>query len=127
MCYKRLKKYMVTSIYVIVNVPPKSKHKDKPYMNTITQTTRFRQALVEYSLKHDVTKAAIRCKTNRQCVYRRCKRYDGTIHSLADKSHRPHSHPNQHTPDELKLISDMHRRNPHAGLVVFWVKHRQRG
>ena len=96
-------------------------------MNTITQTMRFRQALVEYSLKHGVTKASIRYKTNRQSVYRWRKRYDGTIHSLADKSHRPHSHPNQHTPDELKLISDMRRRNPHAGLVVFWVKLRQRG
>lgn len=96
-------------------------------MNTITQTMRFRQALVEYSLKHGVTKASIRYKTNRQYVYRWRKRYDGTIHSLADKSRRPHSHPNQHTPDELKLISDMRRRNPHAGLVVFWVKLRQRG
>ena len=96
-------------------------------MNTITQTMRFRQALVEYSLKHGVTKASIRYKTNRQYVYRWRKRYDGTIHSLADKSRRPHSHPTQHTPDELKLISDMRRRNPHAGLVVFWVKLRQRG
>ena len=44
-----------------------------------------------------------------------------------DKSHRPHSHPNQHTEQELKLITDMRRRNPNAGLVVFWVKLRQRG
>ena len=88
-------------------------------MNTITQTMRFRQALVEYSLKHGVTKAAIRYKTNRQYIYCWRKRYDGTIRSLADKSHRPHSHPNQHTNSELKLISDMRRRNPHAGLVVF--------
>lgn len=28
---------------------------------------------------------------------------------------------------ELKLISDMHRKDPHAGLVVFWVKLQQRG
>jgi hypothetical protein len=49
------------------------------------------------------------------------------LQSLADKSHRPHSHPNQHTEKELKLIADMRRRNPHAGLVVFWVKLRQRG
>ena len=96
-------------------------------MNTITQDMRFRQALIEYSFKYGVTKAAIRYKTNRQYIYRWRKRYDGTLQSLADKSHRPHSHPNQHTPDELKLISDMRRRNPHAGLVVFWVKLRQRG
>lgn len=96
-------------------------------MNTITQDMRFRQALIEYSFKHGVTKAAIRYKTNRQYVYRWRRRYDGTIHSLADKSHRPHSHPNQHTAAELKLISDMRRRNPHDGLVVFWVKLMQRG
>ena len=79
-------------------------------MNTITQTMRFRQALIEYSLKYGVTKAAIRYNVNRQYVYRWQKRYDGTRPSLADKSHRPHHHPNQHTEAELKLISDRRRR-----------------
>ena len=96
-------------------------------MNTITQTMRFRQAVLEYSNKYGVTRAAIRYKVNRQYIYRWRKRYDGTIQSLADRSHRPHSHPNQHTPEEIKLILDMRRRNPHTGLVVFWVKLRQRG
>ena len=96
-------------------------------MNKITQTMLFRQALINYASKKGVTTAAIRYKTNRQYVYRWLKRYDGTLESLADRSHRPHSHPNQHTPEELKLISDMRRRNPNAGLVVFWVKLMQRG
>lgn len=96
-------------------------------MNTITQTMRFRQALIEYSYKYGATKAATSYNTTRQYVYYWRKRYDGTLRSLANKSHKPHSHPNQHTPEELKLISDMRRRNPHAGLVVFWVKLRQRG
>lgn len=96
-------------------------------MNTITQTMKFRQALIEYSLKYGVTKAAIRYKTNRQYIYRWRKRYDGTLQSLADKSHKPHHHPNEHTSDELKLIENMRKRNPNAGLVVFWVKLRQRG
>ena len=39
-------------------------------MNTITQDMKFRQTLIEYSLKYGVTKAAIRYKTNRQYVYR---------------------------------------------------------
>ena len=55
------------------------------------------------------------------------KRYDGTLQSLEDRSHRPHSHSNQHRREEIKLIDDMRRRNPNAGLVVFWVKLRQRG
>ena len=96
-------------------------------MSKITQDMRFKQALIEYSFKFGVKKAAIRYKTNRQKIYRWRKKYDGTIQSLADRSHRPRSHPNQHTDAEIKLIKDMRRRNPHAGLVVFWVKLRQRG
>ena len=96
-------------------------------MNTVTQTMLFRQALIKYSQKNGVTKAAIRYKTNRQYVYRWLKRYDGTLQSLADKSHKPNYHPNQHTETEMKLIKDMRKRNPNAGLVVFWVKLRQRG
>ena len=96
-------------------------------MNAITQGMRFKQAVIEYSLKHGVTKAAIRYKTSRQNIYRWRKKYDGTVRSLADGSHRPHSHPNQHTEEEITLVKNMRRRNPHAGLVVFWVKLRQRG
>ena len=51
---------------------------------------------------------------------------EGTLQSFIDKSHKPHSHPNQHTELELKLISDMRRRNPNADLIVFQVKLRQR-
>ena len=88
---------------------------------------RFKQAVIEYTLKHGVTTAAIRYKTSRQNIYRWRKKYDGTVHSLAEGSHRPHSHPNQHTEEEIKLVKNIRRRNPHAGLVVFWVKLRQRG
>ena len=96
-------------------------------MNSVTQDMRFRQSLLKYSQKYGVTKAAIKYKTNRQYIYRWLKRYDGTLESLREKSRRPHHHPNQHTEDELKLIRDMRRRNPGTGLVVLWVKLRQRG
>ena len=56
-------------------------------------------------------------KTNRQFIYRWKNRYDGSWDSLRDRSRRPHSHPNHHTLAEIKLIQDMRRRNPHAGLV----------
>ncbi|MBF1130227.1 MAG: IS481 family transposase [Dialister invisus] len=96
-------------------------------MATITQDMRFRLSLIRYAQKHGVTKAAIRYRVNRQYIYRWIRRYDGSLESLRNRSRHPHSHPNQHTPKELKLISDMRRRNPHAGLVVFWVKLMQRG
>lgn len=96
-------------------------------MASITQDMRYRLSLIQYAEKFGVTKAAIKYKTNRQYIYRWKRRYDGTIDSLRDRSRRPHHHPNQHTPEEIKLIYDMRRRNPHAGLVVFWVKLMQRG
>lgn len=96
-------------------------------MATITQDMRYRLSLIKYAEKYGVARAAIKYKTNRQYVYRWKRRYDGSIGSLRDKSRRPHSHPNQHTDDEITLVRNMRRRNPHAGLVVFWVKLRQRG
>ena len=84
---------------------------------------RFRQAVIEYSNKHGGTKAAIRYHLNRQYIYRWRNRYDGTLQSLADRSHRPHSHPNQHTAEEIKLILDMRHRNPNAGIVVLSLIH----
>lgn len=96
-------------------------------MDKITQTARYRQALILYAEKHGVTKAAIRYRTNRQYIYRWRKRYDGTLASLEDRSHRPHSHPNQHSPEEIRLIDNMRRRNPNAGLVAFWIRLRQKG
>ena len=95
-------------------------------MNTVTQTMLYRQALINYANKYGVTKAAIRYKTNRQYIYRWTRRYDGTLQSLADKSHRPNHNPNQHTEQEM-IIMDMRKRNMNSGLVVFWVKFRQRG
>ena len=97
---------------VTVKLLTQNKQEDKPFvMTTVTQTMLYRQALIKYSLKYGVTKAAIRYKTNRQYIYRWRKRYDGTLQSLADKSHRPHHHPNEHTKEELKLIADMRKRN----------------
>ena len=94
---------------------------------TITQIMRYRESLIKYADKHGVTKAALKYNTNRQYVYRWLKRYNGNIRSLANMSTRPHSHPKAHTDDEIKLILDMWKRNSDTGLIVFWVKLKQRG
>ena len=96
-------------------------------MNTITQIARFRQSVVKFSLNFGVNSAVKRFNVSRASVYRWRKRYDGSPESLVDISRRPHHHPNAHSDDELKLISDMRRRQPELGLVVFWVKLKQRG
>lgn len=96
-------------------------------MASITQEMRYRKAVITYAENHGVTQAARKYNTYRQYIYRWKNRYDGTWESLRNRSRRPHHHPNEHTPEELKLIADMRRRNPDAGLVVFWVKLTQHG
>ena len=96
-------------------------------MKTISQIARFRQSVVTYSFNFGVPAAVRRFNVSRASVYRWRSRFNGQTASLQDKSCRPLHHPNQHTEQELKLIRDMRRRNPNAGLVVFWVKLRKRG
>jgi transposase InsO family protein len=96
-------------------------------MKSITQDIKFRLSLIRYAEKHGVTKAAVKYQVTRQYVYFWRRRYDGTADSLRYRSRKPHHHPNEHTPEEIKQIRDMRRRNAGDGLVVFWVKLRQRG
>jgi len=91
-------------------------------MNNITQDLYFKQSIVEYSLKHGVTAAAIRYKQHRKTIYRWREKYDGTVKSLANKSRKPHSHPKQHTQEELTKIKRFKSHNKADGIVVLWVK-----
>lgn len=95
-------------------------------MTCITQDMRFRLS-IKYANKYGVTKAAIRYKTNRQYSYRWKRRFDDSFESLRDRSRCPTIIRNQHSGEEIKLITDMRRHNPGTGLVIFWVKLRQRG
>ena len=88
---------------------------------------RYRESLIKYADQHGVSKASRVYNTNRQYIYRWKNRYDGNIRSLENKSKRPKSHPNQHTQDEIKLIKDMFKKNKDTGLVVLWVKLKQKG
>lgn len=96
-------------------------------MAILTQDVLFKQAIMRYTQRSGVTKAACRYKVTRQWIYYWLRKYDGTLESLHEKSRKPHSHPNQHTEEELTLITNMRRRNGDTGLVDFWVKLRQRG
>lgn len=96
-------------------------------MNSITQDILYKQSVVKYSYRNGVTKAAIKFKMHRKTIYRWREKYDGTAKSLKNKSRRPHSHPNQHTQEEIKLIKDYKYKNKDTGLVVLWVKLRKAG
>ena len=94
---------------------------------SITQDMAYRQSLMKYAEKYGVSRASRRYNKSRSYIYFWKARWDGSAESLACQSRRPHSHPNQHTQAELKLLRDMRRRNPHLGMVELWHRLRQRG
>ena len=94
---------------------------------SITQDMAYRQSLMKYAEKYGVSRASRKYNKSRSYIYFWKARWDGTPESLACQSRRPHSHPNQHTEAELKLIRDMRRRNPRLGMVELWHRLRQRG
>ena len=94
---------------------------------SITQDMAYRQSLMKYAEKYGVSRASRKYNKSRSYIYFWRARWDGSVESLACRSRRPHSHPNQHTEAELKLIRDMRRRNPQIGLVELWHRLKQRG
>ena len=94
---------------------------------SITQDMAYRQSLMKYAEKYGVSRASRKYNKSRSYIYFWRARWDGRAESLASQSRRPHSHPNQHTEAELKLIRDMRRRNPNLGMVELWHRLRQRG
>ncbi|NMB34383.1 MAG: transposase [Clostridium sp.] len=89
----------------------------------ITEEMKLRHRAVKYAIKYNNNaKAARRYHTSRQQIQRWRNKYDGTVHSLANKSTRPHSHPNQHREEELDLIKHKHRYHGHEGLAQVYRK-----
>lgn len=63
--------------------------------------------MLRYAKNHTVTKTCIRYEVSRKIFYKWKNRYDGTLESLKDRSHRPHSSPRGHTEEEKKLIKQV--------------------
>ena len=96
-------------------------------MNSITSEAHFRQRVVKYSLKNGVTAASIRFKRSRQAIYEWRARWDGkSWKSLVERSHRPHHHPAEHTPEEKAMIL---RRYPRYkdDMMMLWDSLRKSG
>lgn len=79
-------------------------------MNRITQEAKKRQGVVKYAEKHGKRAAVRQYGVSLSSVKRWVKRYDGTWQSLAERSHRPHSHPRQHTAEEEQAIRDFYAK-----------------
>ena len=94
---------------------------------SITQDIAYRQSLMKYAEQYGVSRASRKYNKSRSYIYFWKQRWDGSVASLTCQSRRPHSHPNQHTEAELKLIRDMRRRNPELGMIELWHRLRLRG
>ena len=94
---------------------------------SITQAMAYRLSLMKYAEKYGVSRASRKNNRSRTYIYFWKARWNGTVESLACQSLRPHSHPNQHTEAELKLIRDMRRRNPDLGMLELWYRLKKRG
>lgn len=96
-------------------------------MNYNNQLIAYRESVVKYSYAHTVKAASIRFNQAERTIYYWRRMYNGNKKSLAPKSTRPHKHPAQHTEAEIQKIKNSIRRSPHDGLVVRWIKLRERG
>lgn len=73
-------------------------------MNIITQEAKKRQAVVKLAIRKGKSFASRMYGVSLSSVKRWWKRYDGTWQSLAERSHRPKSHPKRHTAEEETVI-----------------------
>lgn len=80
-------------------------------MNRITQEAYKRQAVVKTAQRKGKTYASRMYGVSLSSVKRWCRRYDGSWQSLKEKSHRPNSHPYQHTAREEEMIREAVRQS----------------
>jgi transposase len=87
-------------------------------MASIRQMAQFRLRVLKQAMRTGNTSAVARQhRVSRQSVHRWMARYDGTLESLMDRSHRPRWHPSQHTKQEIDLVLRVWRHNRRLGLV----------
>ena len=94
-------------------------------MDIIAQDAHARQGILEYSFKHGITEASRRYGVSRMSIYRWKKRYDGTYHSLEERSHRPKHCPKEQSKEEYALIE---RHFPYYDdMIMLWDKLCEKG
>lgn len=95
--------------------------KEKRYLPHDINTRKY--AVEMYRNCGDIDYVCRKYHISRISLWRWNKKYDGTLESIGDKSHRPISrHPNAHTNQEIRWIRNYVRRNPKITLCELWVK-----
>jgi len=97
-------------------------------MDIIAQNAYHRQRMLKYFFKNgSATETAIRFKVSRKTVYKWLNRYDGTLESLKDRSHKPHNSPKSQTEDEVNLVKRIWCRDKGGDKLVMWHNTRNKG
>ena len=106
-----------------MNIINENKEKSKRYLPHDLKTRE--NAVKTYRNGNSISYVLRKYHISRTSLYRWNKAYDGTLESLMDKSHRPHTpHPNVHTEEEIKWIKDLLRRHKNDNLTLgeIWYK-----
>lgn len=106
-----------------MNIINENKEKSKRYLPHDIKTRE--NAVKTYRNGNSISYVLRKYHISRTSLYRWNKAYDGTLESLMDKSHRPHSpHPNAHTNEEIKWIKDLLKRHKNDNLTLgeIWYK-----
>ena len=85
-------------------------------MKRIAQEAKWRQGFLQRIAKarakgdrHAVSRICGYCRVAVKTAYDWQAKWDGTWKSLANRSHRPHNHPNAHTEAEIALMVEVTR------------------
>mgnify|MGYP003399148508 CR=1 FL=1 len=106
-----------------MNIINENKEKSKRYLPHDIKTRE--NAVKTYRNGNSISYVLRKYHISRTSLYRWNKAYDGTLESLMDKSHKPHTpHPNAHTEEEIKWIKDLLRRHKNDNLTLgeIWYK-----
>ena len=76
----------------------------------IAQEARKKQEIVKQAIKNGKSYTSRKYGVSLSTSKRWCKKYGGKWQSMLEKSHRPHSHPNRHTPKEEKQIKNSFKK-----------------
>lgn len=97
-------------------------------MARVAQEAYYRQRMMQYLQGNgSVTETALRFKTSRKTVTKWRNRWDGTIHSLEDRSRRPHHSPRKHTPEEISQIRKRLKKHRWSDLLLAYQEMLERG
>ena len=91
------------------------------YIPHLLQTRYY--AVKTYRSGNSVNFVCRKYKISKASLMRWNKKFDGTINSLMDKSHKPLSkHPNSHTDTEISWVKNYIRRNPNITMIELFAK-----